>query len=462
MNIIMIMCDSLRQDHLGCYGNDWIETPNIDRLAGESVVFKNAYPEGLPTLPVRTALFTGNYTLTNRFWQELIPQDVTMAEILDELDYTSAMITDTFHLFKPNMNYHRGFHNFRWIRGQAIDAYAIKPHDKDLMDYIKPEMKGTWALRILDQYLRNIADRDPNDEDEYFAALVRKESVQWLEDAHDSRQPFFLHIDFFDPHEPWDPPLAYARKYADPNYKGPNIILPKIGPCDWLTEEELAYCRALYAGEVSFLDKQIGILLDHMEKLGLMENSIILLLADHGHPLGEHGTILKAVDQLYSELLKIPFMIRFPEKKYAGIRINSLVEMVDILPSLLHMIGHGHEAKYMHGSNFLPAITGECEKIHEYVVSGFFSTEQRCIRNETWSYIRRARDDETDELYNLIEDPKEQVNLIGRHPEKAKEMSEALPQIFNIRLQKEHHYQMKWDVPGLVSGRFPPVRVWKK
>ncbi len=68
MNIIMIMCDSLRQDHLGCYGNDWIETPNIDRLAGESVVFENAYPEGLPTLPVRTALFTGNYTLTNRFW----------------------------------------------------------------------------------------------------------------------------------------------------------------------------------------------------------------------------------------------------------------------------------------------------------------------------------------------------------------------------------------------------------
>ena len=103
MNIILIMSDSFRYDHLGCYGNDWIETPNIDGLARESVVFENAYPEGLPTLPVRTALFTGNYTLTNRFWQALTPQDVTMAEILDEHGYVSSMVTDLYHIFKPNM-----------------------------------------------------------------------------------------------------------------------------------------------------------------------------------------------------------------------------------------------------------------------------------------------------------------------------------------------------------------------
>jgi len=462
MNIIMIMCDSLRQDHLGCYGNDWIETPNIDRLAGESVVFENAYPEGLPTLPVRTALFTGNYTLTNRFWQELVPQDVTMAEILDELDYTSAMITDTFHLFKPNMNYHRGFHNFRWIRGQAIDAYGVKPHGKDLMPYINPGMKGAWTVRILDQYLRNIAGRDPNNEEEYFTALVRKESVQWLEDAHDSCCPFFLYVDFFDPHEPWDSPPAFARKYTDPNYDGPNIIMPKIGPCDWMSEAELRNSKALYAGEVSFLDKQIGILLDSIEKLGLSENSIIFFLADHGLPLGEHGSILKGVDQLYSEVLKIPLMIRFPKAAYAGTRIKRLVEVVDIPPTILHAIGHGREANYMHGKNLLPLITGNSEKVHDYAVCGFFSTDQRCIRNETWSYIRRASDEKKDELYNLMEDPKEQADLIDQYPEMAKEMAEALPVTFNIRLQKEHHYQMKWDVPGLVEGRFPPLRMWKK
>ncbi|MBW1698819.1 MAG: sulfatase [Deltaproteobacteria bacterium] len=462
MNIIMIMCDSLRQDHLGCYGNDWIETPNIDKLAGDCVVFENAYPEGLPTLPVRTALFTGNYTLTNRFWQELTPQDVTMAEILDELDYKSAMITDTFHLFKPNMNYHRGFHNFRWIRGQSIDAYEVRPHGKDLTKYISPKMEGAWTIRILDQYLRNIAGRDPDDEEQYFAALVRRESVQWLKYAHDSCQPFFLYVDFFDPHEPWDPPPAFASKYVDPDYRGPRIINPKIGPCDWMTEAELKNCRALYAAEVSFLDKQIGILLDHIESLGLLDDSVLILLADHGIPLGEHGSILKGVDQLYGEILRIPFMIRFPGKEHAGKRIKAIVEVVDVLPTLLHVIGCGNEAEYMHGKNLLPLITGQCEKIHDYAICGFFSTDQRCIRNETWSYIRRAAEGKTDELYNLIEDPKEKTNLIDQYPDTAKEMYEALPKIFNIRLQKEHHYQMKWDVPGLVEGRFPPLRLWKK
>ena len=111
-NIIMIMSDSLRYDHIGALGNDWIKTPNLDSLVSQSAVFENAYPEGLPTLPVRTALFTGNYTLTNRFWQGLVPQDVTLAEILDEHGYVNGLITDTYHLAKPNMNYHRGFHTF--------------------------------------------------------------------------------------------------------------------------------------------------------------------------------------------------------------------------------------------------------------------------------------------------------------------------------------------------------------
>jgi len=106
MNIIVIMLDSLRRDHLGCYGNDWIETPNIDRLATESIVFENAYPEGLPTIPVRTELFTGQCTLPFRPWQPLAKEDVTAAELLSACGYTSALITDTYHLFKPGMNLH--------------------------------------------------------------------------------------------------------------------------------------------------------------------------------------------------------------------------------------------------------------------------------------------------------------------------------------------------------------------
>lgn len=458
MNIITILSDSFRQDHLGCYGNKWIETPNIDRLASESVIFENAYPEGLPTIPVRAAFFTGNYTLTNRFWVPLTPEDVTMAEILDEYEYINALITDTFHLFKPNMNYHRGFHEFQWIRGQEVDAYKSRPHNVDINRYIKQEMKDNYQVRILDQYFRNVANREK--EEDYFAAQVMSEAAKWLEENHNVHERFFLHVDCFDPHEPWDPPASFASKYTDPNYKGPQIISPKGGPRDWLTDEELQYTRGLYAGEASFVDKWIGHLLDQIQELGLMENSLIVFFSDHGHPHGEHGKMLKMEDQLYSELLRIPLLVRFPNKEYAGKRVKGLVQIVDILPTILDIIGCSKEVKHMQGKSFLPLIKG-ADKIHKFVTMGFFTAEDLCIRDEEWSYIKRP-EGQQNELYNLMEDPLEMTNLIDKYPKKAKDMDADIPKIFNIKLQKEYMFQLKYDVPGLCERRCPPVRYWKK
>jgi arylsulfatase A-like enzyme len=459
MNIIMIMSDSFRQDHLGCYGNGWIETPNLDRLASESVVFENAYCEGLPTLPVRTALFTGNYTLTNRFWQQLIPQDVTMAEILDEYNYLCAMITDTYHMFKPNMNFHRGFHVYRFIRGQECDAYRSGPHGKDLNEFIKPEMLGTRYIRNLDQYLRNVRDREK--EEDYFVAKVMKEAVGWLEKDRETDRPFFLYVDCFDPHEPWDPPEPFASMYTDPNYKGPMIIQPKFGPSDWMTEEELRNTRALYAGEVTLVDKWIGYLLDHLKSNGLMDNSLILFLSDHGHPHGDHGTILKATDQLYGELLRIPLMVRLPGGEHGAKRIKAVVSVVDILPTIFDIMGYHSEMELMQGKSMLPLVNGSTDRIHEYVTMGFFDSVDRCIRDEKWSYIRRP-DGQKCELYDLVEDPKESKNLVDEYPDKAHEMEAAIAKTYNSRLQKENWAQMRYDVPGMCEGVFPPVRLWKK
>jgi len=458
-NIITIICDSLRQDHLGCYGNKWIDTPNIDKLAAESVVFENAYPEGLPTLPVRSALFTGNFTLTNRFWQPLTPQDVTMSEILDEYDYTSALITDCYHMFKPNMNFHRGFHVWRFIRGQEADAYRSKPHSKDLNQYIKPELLGTRFIRNLDQYFRNTAGREK--EDDYSAAKVVTEAITWLEDNHKNRQPFFLHVDCFDPHEPWDPPPPFDTKYADSNYRGPKLIQPLVGPVDWMTEEELAYTRALYAGEVSFVDKWIGRLLDRIRNMGLMENSIILFLSDHGISIGDHGIMLKTTDHLYNEVLRIPLLIRLPNGEYSGKRIKELACIVDILPTVLDVIGKGNESEYMHGKSLLPLIRGDISAIRQYVTMGFFSSDDRCIRNEQWSYIRRSGNREN-ELYHLGNDPDEIRNLANEFPETIEEMNSAIAKIFNCRTQKESWFQLKFDIPGMCEDRFPQPLVWKK
>ena len=271
MNIIVIMLDSLRQDHLGCYGNEWIETPNIDALAQESILFENAYPEGLPTIPVRTELFTGQCTLPFRPWQPLTKEDITAAELLGAYGYISALVTDTYHLFKPGMNLHRGFDVFRWIRGQEADAYRSGPADRDLKDYTKPAMRGSRTERMLIQYLKNTTGR--RNEHDYFPAQLISKAIEWIRDnTHQSR--FFLWIDSFDPHEPWDPPPPYDTKYTDPRYKGPKLIHPKYGPVDWMTQEELAYVQGLYAGEVSFVDHWVGQFLDEVWSLGLQKTSV--------------------------------------------------------------------------------------------------------------------------------------------------------------------------------------------
>jgi len=441
MNLICVMLDSLRYDHVGCYGNDWIKTPNLDAFARESAVFTNAYPEGLPTIPVRTALFTGQRTLPYRPWQPLVKEDITVAELLDHYGYTSALITDTYHLFKPDMNFHRHFSCFRWIRGQEADAYETAPHGKNIDHFAKPAMHGDRIMLMLDQYLRNTAHF--RNEEDYFAAQVFQEAMRWLEGSH-TTQPFFLWVDSFDPHEPWDPPPPYDTMYTDRNYSGPKLIHPKYGPVDWMTEEELAYVRGLYAGEVTFVDRWFGCFMDTVERLGLLDNTLIMVIADHGHPHGDHGTIMKTHANLYSELLRIPFMIRHPDGAHAGERVDALVQTHDVPPTLLDIMGLSKETHAMHGKSVWPVVEGRQEKIRDYVTVGYHESPYRCVRDKRWSFVKRLPE-EKDELYDLVNDPKEQHNLIDERPEEAERLESyldrytrsAAPQISSIQLRYE-------------------------
>ena len=131
MNFVLVIIDTLRRDHVGCYGNDWISTPSLDALAAESVRFTNVYPEALPTLQVRQSVYTGNRLFPFNAhvakkgdfvkwpgWHPVDEQQVTLAEIMAHAGYRTGLVTDTYHQFKPSMNFHRGFQQFIWIRGQ--------------------------------------------------------------------------------------------------------------------------------------------------------------------------------------------------------------------------------------------------------------------------------------------------------------------------------------------------------
>ncbi|MBC7235907.1 MAG: sulfatase-like hydrolase/transferase [Chloroflexi bacterium] len=430
MNVIFIVLDSYRQDHVRFYCPDSpVETPHLDALARESVVFDNCYPEGLPTIPVRTCWLTGERTLVHRPWQPLTPEDRSVAELLSDEGYLTACFTDCYHYFKPGMNMHRGFQVWDWIRGQEYDAYRSAPLTRlKLEDYVKDSFPPRWK-KIVETALKNVEEFETA-EDHYCARLVRRAS-EWLA-ANAAQQPIFLWLDSFDPHEPWTPPKEFD-KYTDPNYTGKKIVLPPGGPArEHMTEEEIAYTRGLYAGECHYVDYYIGELTSALKQVGLYDNSLIVLIADHGHPLADHGKFLKGGDRMYSELLKVPCMLRFPGGAYGGRRLDALASFHDILPTLLDAIGLGNNLDALPGESLMPVIRGEVEAIRQAVISGYYGAPDRCIRDRVWSYIRRP-EGEPDELYNLLQDPKEQVNLIDEFPDEARRLAMQFGSLYALK-----------------------------
>ena len=428
MNLVMIIIDSLRKDHVGCYGNNWIETPTLNSLAEESVVFEAAYPESLPTLPQRRAMHTGKFTFPFRGyyprrgdvvkiygWEPIPEQQTTLAEILRKAGYQTGLICDSYHCFKPSMNFHRGFNQFQWIRGQEMDRLR-RPLPRDaIADVLLPWMLGTHVEAILGQYMANTSDR--KGEDDYFASKVFLAASQWLEENKTS-QPFFLLVDCFDPHEPWDPPEEYWRKY-DPSYSGTRVIMPRYGGTSGISESELNNMRAQYAGEVTLVDKYLDKFLDKMRSLNLWDNTLLFLISDHGHQLGEHGLIGKVPPGMYPELMDLVMMIRHPAGTGAGIRIGELVYNVDQVVTALNLLGIAAPDQ-LDGKDLWPLVTGS-HHAHwrDHLTAGF--QDYVWVRTKDYSFISR-NDGTHQSLFDLRSDSGQFNNIVSEAPELAREL----------------------------------------
>jgi arylsulfatase A-like enzyme len=450
VNLIVICTDSLRQDHVSFYNPDSpVETPNIDRFAQRCVSFTNVYPEALPTIPVRTQLMAGQRTLPNRPWQPLTRGDRTLADLLGRYGYTSAFITDVYHYFKPSYNFHRSFRVWRWIRGQEYDPHRSAPSKRlRLEDHINERFPPGWERLVL-ACLQNIEPFDKADD--YFCAQVMHEACQWLE-ANRIHDRIFLWVECFDPHEPWTPPREFDR-YTDPHYQGKRYILPPGGlAANYFTLEEIAYIRGLYAGEVAYVDHYIGVLLEALETWGFFENSLILLVSDHGHPLADHGKFLKGPDRMYNELLKVPLMLHFPGGEWGGRKLDTLGLFHDIPVTLLDALGYTSDLDAFQGRNLMPVIRGEVASIRQAIITGYHEGEDRCIRDKQWSYIRRPNG-EPDELYDLMADPQERNNLIDAHPEEAQRLASAFGEAF-VAAQAIKGVQGRYEVEhSAASGK---------
>ena len=315
-NVIFIVSDTLRRDHLGCYGNAWIKTPNLDKFASMSVVFDRAYLHNFPTVPARTDFYTGRYTGAYLDWQPLSRDEVVLAQSLGSAGVTTFLVGDTYNLFRDGYHFDRGFTGFEWIRGNGADRWQTNPKEPKLSaDPSKLfDVNGYHKL-----YLRNAAWR--RGEEDYAMVRTMRRAAEWL-GSNMNEGPFFLNVDTFDPHEPWDPPEWYVDLY-DPAYQGQSVIQPQYAPIDFLSSAELRHCQALYAGTVTMVDTWLGHLLQRIEALGLLETTAVIFTSDHGFYLGEHGWIGKSRIMaghqhflpLYEELAHVPLIVYAPGLK---------------------------------------------------------------------------------------------------------------------------------------------------
>jgi len=436
MNLVLICSDTFRWDYLGCYGNEWIETPNLDAMAKESAVYEQAFGEGLPTLPARRVMVTGRRIIPMEYhaqhtdkvsvpgWHPLYFEDVTLAEHLLAKDYATCMVTDVYHMMKPGKNFHRGMEYWYWIRGVEDDKYNWR--DLERVQDVWPTV-SSWGQGAIEDprhwLVQHINGRVQwQDESDSMTGRVMTKAMDWVEGFHGD-YPFFMWIDMFDPHEPWDPPVEYGKKY-DPNFDPYKSAFPP-GSTERMTEDEFRCVKAGYAGECTMVDAWVGRFMDKLEETGKLDDTIVIFTSDHGGMMGEQGEVHKGAGRLRNQVTQVPLIIRHPKGEAAGARVRGFVQHQDIMPTALSMMGEDVPER-CNGTNVWPlAVEGRDSEVEQIITCfGWHASvrNQQCNYIAPWAEVPDKRGAERVELYDLENDPEELTNVIDEHPEIAAEM----------------------------------------
>jgi len=415
----------------------------------------------MPTIPIRRQLYTGRRIIPTYFyyqhepvqlpgWHQLYNEDVTLSEVLVEAGYATALIADLPHLQRPGRNFHRGFHYYDWVRGQEIDYYGQAPRkEPDFLDLYPADYLNQPQLNIqfgrgqdfrafLNQYTAN-RKRWLKDGDSLVEQTARK-AVAWLKDNH-QEGPFFLHVEAFDPHEPWDPPRQFLEKY-----------LKQPGPHSWpeppysdvgVPPEGIQRLRANYAGEASNVDYWYGKILDTAAELGLLENTVVIFMSDHGALLGEQGQFVKGPERLRKQVTHIPLLVRVPGNQFAGKRVPGYAQIPDIMPTILGRLDLKPPARVT-GHDLWPYVTGQASNSRDHVVQAFGYIA--AVRTPEWNYSaiwnkEKYEGSYAPQLYDRKNDPEELHSVAANHPAVVKEM----------QLKLEQYIASGW---GLTNGSF--------
>lgn len=390
-SVVVIVIDTLRADHLGCYGYERPVSPNLDRFAESGIVFENAIAQSSWTAPSIASLFTATYPIShgvNTFLAELHEDARTLAEVFREGGYKTAGFSANFAHVTGRKGFDQGFETF-----VELNRRAAEPGDSLLVGM-----------------------------DAAAAGTVTDAALTWLEEPR--QRPFFLYVHYMDPHSSYDPPEEVSARFVRPYegvVDGSTEQIKQIAKGELqLDDSGLQRLLDLYDSEVAYVDSEVGRLLRELGADKGGEDVIVVVVSDHGEEFLDHGGLFHGLT-LYREVVRVPLLMMLPEEpSMRGVRIQALVELVDVAPTLLELVGIG-SFEGAQGTSFAGLLGGKGLSTAEALAHSALYDDPLVdaelreklhrlkVTTDRWAYIRGR--ESSRELYDLIADPGETRDL---------------------------------------------------
>lgn len=463
-NVLLVVTDQQRFDTLGCYGNPYVDTPNLDKFAQGGVLFENGYCQAPICTPSRASFLTGRYPRTTRCRSngQMIPADERLvSRALSDNGYYCSLI-GKLHLAPcgPSVcpihedRIDDGFTEFHWAHNPSGIGNCGLPESGGT--YWSGNEYSHWLFKKGKKY--EYPDYDENgyvkvgmEEDDHFTKWCIDKAIDWIEYSAAEKEmkgfqspPWFYNINIFDPHHSFDPPKRLLDKYLE---RIDSLPLPKYTegeldnkphfqkldhenaynmsqyknhfPYDEMTDYEHKLLKASYYAMIEMVDIHFGRLMQALEDTNSLENTIVIFTADHGEMLGDHGIYLKG-PYFYEQLTHVPLIMSWKNHFVEGARFKTLAELTDIVPTIEEFC-LGHIEDGVQGKSMADILTGDApEEEHrdsvycEYYNAMPWHKDPKAFGTMAYDgryKISRFHTSKEGELYDLQEDPDEVTNL---------------------------------------------------
>lgn len=441
-NILWICTDQQRFDTLGCYGNPYVTSPNIDRLAASGILFENCFSQSPICTPSRASFLTGRYPRTTRCrqnGQDIPPDEKLVSRLLKDAGYVCGL-SGKLHVSRcsptattgtePRID--DGYDEFHWSHDPRPDWLTNEYHHW---------LREQGVAYHVENYHGSPYVQAGMPAEYHQATWCAEKAIDFIHAAQGKASPWLFSVNIFAPHHPFDPPVEYLERYLDrldelplPNYTSGELDdkpgfqqndhrraynVPGLFPAAEMTESEHQLLRAAYWAMCDLIDAQVGRMVEALEQTGQLENTIVIFMSDHGEMLGDHGIYLKG-PYFYEGAVHVPLIVSMPGTIPAGVRSDGLFELVDLAPTLLEAAGapiyagmQGHSVwRTLTGADDAPPARDDvyCEYYNAMPWHQSPTAQATMVRTRQHKLIAIHGLDEG-ELYDLAADPDETTNL---------------------------------------------------